>query len=252
MRSRLSIVVPVTAAVMLAGATARAGQEYQATDFALNGWWMFFSELASSIDALEFAFLILLLVLLGMCLDLVNHLRINKLIPDALLGEVQEEMANGEYEKALEVCEKADCLIGQIFAAALSKTDHTFERMEDAMRGEAKIQGLFWRQWVGQLRSAAYAGVLLGLMGACINVMRFVADLTGRPNLGLALASSFEMRALAYNVFTALFLGCLMSFIALVAHSFCSSKLEKILLEAERLGEELLDPFRPLPLPQEE
>lgn len=236
----------------LLASAAHAAEDYAATDFTPAGWGAFLSEIFRSIDVVGFTLIIILIVILGMCFDLFNHLRIGRLIPEPLLADVQEEMANGEYEKALEICEKSDCLIGQIFAAGLSKTDYSFDRMEEAMHGEVRIQGLVWRQWVRQFRVTACVGFLLGLVGAVVECMRFVSDMAGRPNIWLALASSFEVRSLVYSIFLAILLGCVMAAVSLVASTVASSKLEKILLEAERLGEELLDPFRPLPVNQEE
>lgn len=248
---RASVILFVAAAFGAVGIAA-AGENYGAADFAPTDWSSLFSEVAHSIDIIGFALLTLLAVLVGMLLDLLNHLRIGKLIPENLLTDVQEEMANGEYEKALELCDKSESLIGQIFAASLLKTDYSFERMEAAMRGEAAIQGLVWRHWVAQFRLAAVAGFLLGLVGALVNAMRFVSDLSGRPNIGLALASSFELRGILYNIFFSLAVGAIMALVSIGGYMLCSSKLEKVLLEAERLGEELLDPFRPLPMTGEE
>jgi hypothetical protein len=61
-----------------------------------------------------------------------------------------------------------------------------------------------------------------------------------------------EVRALAHAFLFALLLGLLMALASLVASILASTRLEKILLEAERLGEDLLDPFRPLPQTEEE
>lgn len=243
------VLVPVLA---LAAAAVFAAEEYAATDFTPAGWGAFLSEVFRSVDLIGFILITLLIVLLGMCVDLFNHLRLSKLIPEGLLSDVQEEMGNGEYEKAMELCDKSNSLIGQVFAAALSKTDYSFERMEESMRGEAAIQGLVWRQWVGQFRMMAVVGFLLGVVGALIESMRFVFDMVGRPNVGLALASSFEVRGMVYSIFLSLLLGTVMAMVALAAATVVSSKLEKILLEVERLGEELLDPFRPLPMIPEE
>ncbi len=246
MRTVKILTLFIVSATLLWSAPALAAEAYGRGDLA-GGWGTFFSEWFRSLDAVGFAMLILLVVLAGMCLDLMNHLRIDRMVPESLLAEVQDGMANGEYEKALEACEKSDCLIGEIFSAVLMKTDYSFQRMEEAMKSEARIQGLVWRQWVGQFRTAGVGGILAGLMGAALDGMRLVAELDGRPNIGLAFASSFEMRALGYNILTALFLGVLIAAASLLAHRYCAGKLEKILLEAERLGEELLDPFRPLP-----
>lgn len=238
--------------VAFAFSVAGAAESYDAVPLSSGNWGVFLREVFRSVDSVGFALLVLLLVLLAMCLDLFNQLRVGKLIPENLLGDVQEEMSNGEYEKAMELCGKSDSLVGQVFAAALSKTDYSFDRMEEAMRGEVKIQGLVWRQWAGQFRSCAAGGFLIGLIASTIQAMRFIADMTGRPNMALALASSFEVRALAYNILIAFGLGCVMSLSALFAYSLAKAKIEKLLLEVERLGEELLDPFRPLPLGQEE
>lgn len=249
MRSSLRL---VTLLLLLPTGALAAAEIYAATDFTPAGWGAFLGEAVRSVDLVGFALIVFLLILFGMCFDLFTHLRVGKLIPEALLSDVQEEMGNGEYEKALEICEKSNSLIGEVFAAALGKTDYSFERMEEAMRGEVEIQGLVWRQWVRQFRVLAVAGFLFGLIGALIESMRFVSDLAGRTNVVLALSSSFEMRSLVYGVFIALLLGCVMSVTALLTASLATSKLEKVLLESKRLGEELLDPFRPLPIPAEE
>ncbi len=120
------------------------------------------------------------------------------------------------------------------------------------MRGEVEIQGLVWRQWGGQFRTTAILGLLLGCGGGLIEAMRFVADLAGRPNITLALASSVEMRSLVYSGLFSLFLGVTIAVASLLVYTIASSKLEKILLESARIGEELLDPFRPLPMAAEE
>lgn len=218
------------------------------------GWLPFLGELFRSVDAVCFVLATLFIALFGMIIDLFGHLRIGRMIPETLIADVHAEMDNGEYEKALEICEKADCLIGQIFAAALSKTDYSFERMAEAMRGEACIQGLVLRQWVAQFRATAAAGVLLGAAGAAVEAMRLVFDIAGRGGAGLfaAFASSFETRAIAYALLLSLFMGMLMALVSLVVSTVASTRLEKILLEAERLGEDLLDPFRPLLQTEEE
>lgn len=247
---RMGILVMMAVAATLA-VRAADGQYAAGVDFTPYGWSVLFGEFFRSLDVVAFVLVTLTIVLIGMGVDLFSHLRIGRLIPEGLLAEVQEEMANGEYEKALELSEKSDSLIGQIFSAALSKTDYSYDRMEGALRGEADIQALVWRQWVGQFKILAVAGPLAGLVGALVNAMRLVSDLTGRPDFGLALASSFEMRSLLYNICTSLILGLGMSIISLIVYGLASSKLEKVLVEARRLGEELLDPFRPLPVAAE-
>ncbi|MCD8139357.1 MAG: hypothetical protein LUE17_06205 [Planctomycetaceae bacterium] len=244
-------VIPLSLAILTAGRAA-AAETYSTATFLSGGWGAFLGEVFRSVDVVGFVLLVILLVNIGMSADLFNHLRLSKLIPEGLLDDVQEEMGNGEYEKALELCSKSDSLIGQVFAAVLSKTDYSFDRMEEAMRSEVKIQGLVWRQWTRQFRVFAFGGFLLGFLGAIVEGMRFVADMTGRPNIALALASSFEVRALLYNLFMSLFIGGVMALLSLAVYTTATSKLEKMLLEAERLGEELLDPFRPLPLTEEE
>lgn len=242
--------IPAAAAVLAAPVVLAA--EYGLAENGSGGWGATFSEVLRSFDVVAFVLLAVLIVIMAMAGDLLNHLRIGKLVPEELLAEVQGEMANGEYEKALELCGKSDCLIGQIFSASLTKVDYSFDRMEEAMRSELEIQSLVWRQWVRQFKILTALGPMLGLAGAIVNLFRLVSDSTGRPNFSLALASSFEMRMLVYNLLAALLIGIVMGVFALGVYAFASSKLEKILVEARRLGEEILDPFRPLPLNPEE
>ena len=236
----------VTTALLLAGSVAFAG-DYSAANAAVKGWDPLLSEFFRSIDVWTIIVLVVLAVTVGLAVDALYHIRFSKLIPENLLGLVQEEMANGEYERALDVCLKSDSLVGQIFAAALAKTDYSLERMEGAMYREVEVLGLVWRQWVGRFRILAILGGMGGVTGMLVNVLRLVADLQGRPNFGIALASSFEMRALLYSIVASLLIGCLCFTLAIVVHQACRARLDRILLEAIRLGEELLDPFRPLP-----
>ncbi len=241
--SAAALAATLTAAV---GNAAFAGEILPAAGSALPG------EVFRSVDAVGFVLVTLFVVLLGMIIDMFHHIRLGRLVPETLLADVQTEMANGEYEKALELSDKADCLIGQVFSAALSKTDYSFERMADAMRGEVRIQGLVLRQWVSQFRIAAMTGILLGLAGAALEAMLFIHGMAGQPDWSAALASSFETRARAYAFLFALLMGIVMALASLIVSTIASARLEKILLEAERLGEELLDPFRPLPESGEE
>lgn len=233
--------------VLLIAAGSAFSADFAFAEMNSGSWSVMLSEFARSIDTTCFISLVILVVTAGLAVDALLHIRVAKLIPDDILGMVQEEMANGEYEKARDVCSKSDSLAGQVFAAALSKTDYSFERMEGAMKAEAQILGLIWRQWIGQFKLLALLGIAAGVIGALLNAMRLVADLPGRPNLALAFASSFEMRSLLYCIFGALLIGAVTAIVAMAVHYFCRSKLERILLEADRLGEELLDPFRPLP-----
>ncbi|MDR1613208.1 MAG: hypothetical protein LBT97_10580 [Planctomycetota bacterium] len=221
------------------------------SDYAHQGWDAFFPELLRSLDVAGFLLLTLLAVAVGMAIDVFCSVRVSRMIPERLLLGVQEQMASGEYEKALEICRENDCLAGRIFAAALEKADHSFERMQGAMRAEADVLGLVWRQLVGQFRLTALGGTLFGLLGAFANLLRLVSHLQGRPNLGMALAASFEMRSLLYGVFGSLFLGVFIAGASRFAYHVAKAKLERILLECDRLGEEILDPFRPLPAQEE-
>lgn len=254
MQALIQIVSRASVSVLFLVTTgaAMAGDLFEPDQLTSPGWHDFFSELLRSVDVIVFLMTIFFIVLLGMCIDLFFHLRVGRLIPESLLNDVQEEMSSGEYEKALEVSQKSDSLTGEVFVAALGKTDFSFERMSESMRAEVKIQGLAWRQWVDKFRTIAMIALLLGLAGFLIETMRFIAEMAGRPSLELALASSFELRALAYSAMLSLLIGAIMAVISLSVATYASSKLEKILLEAERLGEELLDPFRPLPLSQED
>lgn len=238
----------VTGAVLavLAASTAAAA-DFGTMDFASRGWSPFIAEFLRSLDISCFICLIAIVIVAGLGIDAFYLIRFGRLIPENLLSSVQEEMANGEYEKALDVSLKSDCLAGQIFASALSKTDHSFERMEGAMRCEVEILSLVWRQWVSQFKLLALIGLSVGVLGALVSALRLVAELPGRPNIGLAFASSFEMRSLLYCSLGSLFFGLLAAALAVVLYLICSAKLERIIIEATRLGEELLDPFRPLP-----
>jgi hypothetical protein len=216
-----------------------------------GGWSAFFSEWLASLDGLCLILLAVIAAFACLAADLLRSLRLSRLIPEALLEKVQDEMANGEYEKALGICSGSDSLIGQVFAAPLAKTDYPFARMEQAMRNELRLQQTVWRQWIGRLELAPPAGIFLGLMGMAVELMRFISELAGRPDLTLSLTYFPEMRAPLHNALTLLFLGLFLALASRTAAALCRARLDGIVLEAERLGEELLDSFRPIPKTQE-
>ncbi|MDR0361321.1 MAG: hypothetical protein LBJ46_01320 [Planctomycetota bacterium] len=239
----------LTGALLLALLGVARAADY--VEYSYQDWGAYFSELLRSVDVACFVLLTILVVAVGMAIDVFYGVRISKMIPESFLLEVQEEMTAGEYEKALEICRESDCLAGQVFAAALAKSDFSFDRMQNAMRAEAAVLGMVWRQLVGQLRLTALAGGIVGILGALANLLRLVSHLQGRPNVGMALAASFEMRSLLYGLFGSLFLGALIVGVSLFGYYIAKAKLERILLECDRLGEAILDPFRPLPVMEE-
>ncbi len=182
-------------AVALLPCGAAAAGEVPGADSS-SAWGLFLAEVFRSIDTVGFVLIVLFIVLLGMVIDMFLHLRVGRMLPETLLADVQEEMTNGEYEKAFELSDKSPSLIGQVFAAILAKTDYSFDRMEEAMRSEVRIQGLVLRQWVAQFRMTAVLGILLGVAGAIVEAMRLVFDLARRPDA--ADVWTFETRALAY------------------------------------------------------
>ncbi|MDR3212087.1 MAG: hypothetical protein LBU79_09255 [Planctomycetota bacterium] len=216
------------------------------------GWGAILVEFLRSIDTVCFVGLVIFVMLVGLAVDVFYHIRISRLIPDEVLTGVQEEMINGEYEKALETCQKSDSLVAQVFATALAKTDYSFERMETAFREEAAVVGLIWRQWVDQFRLFAWVGGLVGLAGALLDSISLLANTAGRANASFVSVSSFEIRATIYCILGSLVIGVANMILALVVHHFAQASLTRILVEVDRLGGELLDPFRPIPETTEE
>jgi biopolymer transport protein ExbB len=224
-----------------------AGEAPSPTGLIPRNWFLLSFEWAHSFGILGIVMAIILALAVAMSFDLLFTLRLTRLVPDSLLSEIQDVMANGEYEQALSICEKSGTLIGQVFAAPLSKTDYPFQRMKEAMLAELRVQGLIWRQWIGHLEIGAPLGILLGLAMAAIEALRFVSELAGRPNPMLAITTAPELRLPIQSGLIVLLFGLSVSIISRIVSGICIARLDYALVEAERVGEELLDSFRPLP-----
>ena len=228
-----------------------AAGEYQPSG-APRSWMPFLAELVRSLDVFGFVLLALLIVVVGMAIDAFYHLRIQRLIPEQLLQEIQREIGEGEYERALEVCARYDCMASQVFAAGLAKIDHSFERMHSAMTGEAEMLAMIWRQWIGQFRTMAIMAPLLAGIGVAVDLLWIVMDLPSRGNILQAASLSSEMRGTINSLLMAVVLGMATTIVARLAHGICRNRLDRVVLECVRIGEEVLDPFRPLPQYMEE
>lgn len=228
-----------------------AAGEYQPSG-ASRDWLPFLGELVRSLDVFGFVLLALFIVVVGMAIDAFYNLRIQRLIPEQLLQEIQREIGEGEYERALEVCARYDCMASQVFAAGLAKIDHSFERMHSAMTGEAEMLALIWRQWIGQFRTMAIMAPLLAGVAVAVNLLWMVAELPARSSIIQTVSFSGEMRGIANSLLMAVVLGMATTIVARLAHGICRNRLDRAVLECVRIGEEVLDPFRPLPQYMEE
>ncbi|MDR2392304.1 MAG: hypothetical protein LBE84_11585 [Planctomycetota bacterium] len=239
-------VVPAVAALaaFLIPFAGRAGEQPGPIP---RNWFLLLFDWSHSFGIFSIVMAVVLALAIAISFDLLFTLRLTKLVPDSLLSEIQDVMAAGEYEQALSICEKSETLIGQVFAAPLSKTDYPFQRMKEAMLAELRVQCLIWRQWIGYIEMGVPLGIFLGLAMALIEALRFVSELAERPNPILAIATTPELRLSIQSGLIALLLGLSVSIISRIVSGICAARLDYALVEAERVGEELLDSFRPLP-----
>lgn len=189
-----------------------------------------------SLDVWSLILLLLVVGIAALFVDMLLQFRMARLMPADLLESVRKEMNQGGYENAAELCSKSPAMLGQVFAAALNKTDYTFDRMEDAMRAELKLQTAAWRQRFRMFLCAAIAGPLLSVLFALTHALPIVSQ-----------GAAAGLRTALYSIYLCLALGVLSALLAVCAWFCGTARLDTIMHESERLGQELLDPFRPLP-----
>lgn len=109
--------------------------------------------------------LLVSVVALGVSIDFAVNIRRQKLCPPEIVEEVEALFEAGDYQEAVDLCEAEPNMFTNIVAAGLSKVNHDFAVMEQALAEASEEESVKLHTKVGWLSFIASVATMLGLLG---------------------------------------------------------------------------------------
>jgi len=177
-------------------------------------------------------------VLLVFVFERTIALRRGRVIPRPFVRRLLEQIREGQLsrEAALELCEKNASPVAEVFGAAISKWGRPAVEVEQAIidTGERVANGL--RRYLRLLNGITTISPLLGLLGTVLGMISAFnaiasADAMGRPEL---LAGGISEALLTTAA------GLTVAIPALIAYLFFAGRVDRLIIEIDALGQQLV------------
>ena len=178
------------------------------------------------------------LVLVAFVFERTVSLRRGRVIPRPFVSRFIEQMRQGELDrdKALALCLENGSPVASVFAGAVRKWGRPAVEVEQAIidAGERATNGL--RRYLRILNGVATVSPLLGLLGTVVGMIRAfnaiaTSDAMGRPEL---LANGISQALLTTAA------GMTVAIPALICYMFFISRVDRLIIDIDALGQELV------------
>jgi len=165
-------------------------------------------------------------------------LRRGRVIPRPFVRNFMDRLRNGELtrKQALKVCNSNRSPVAEVFAAAARKWGHSSVEVEQAIidSGERVANGL--RKYLRLINGIATVSPLLGLLGTVVGMIQafnaiVAAGAMGQPEL---LAAGIGQALITTAA------GLSVAIPALIAYMFLTSRVDKLIIEIDALGQEIV------------
>ena len=165
-------------------------------------------------------------------------LRRGRVIPRPFVRNFMDRLRNGELtrKQALKVCNSNRSPVAEVFAAAARKWGHSSVEVEQAIidSGERVANGL--RKYLRLINGIATVSPLLGLLGTVVGMIQafnaiVAAGAMGQPEL---LAAGIGQALITTAA------GLSVAIPALIAYMFLTSRVDKLIIEIDAIGQEIV------------
>ena len=178
------------------------------------------------------------LVLVAFVFERTVSLRRGRVIPGPFVSRFIRQLREGELDrdKALALCLENGSPVADVFAGAVRKWGRPAVEVEQAIidAGERATNGL--RRYLRILNGVATVSPLLGLLGTVVGMIRAfnaiaTSDAMGRPEL---LANGISQALLTTAA------GLTVAIPALICYMFFVSRVDRLIIDIDALGQELV------------
>ena len=178
------------------------------------------------------------LILVAFVFERAISLRRSRVIPGPFVKRFLKQLREGELdrEKALELCHDNVSPVAEVFGGAVRKWGRPAVEVEQAIidAGERATNGL--RRYLRVINGVATVTPLLGLLGTVVGMIRAfnniaTADALGRPEL---LAKGISEALLTTAA------GLTVAIPALIFYLFFVSRVDRLIIEIDAMGQEVV------------
>jgi biopolymer transport protein ExbB len=149
---------------------------------------------------------------IALIVDAFLTVKMAKVMPPTLVGNVKAAMEQGDVMKALQHCEEEPCPVANILSAGFSNVEEGFDTIQDAVSVAAAMEEEQLMQRVNYLNVVGNLAPMLGLLGTVQGMIAAFA--------GLASAGAGGGGALAESISQALWTTAFGLFVAIPALAF--------------------------------
>ena len=164
--------------------------------------------------------------------------RPSKIMPDALVNNVQAAMKEGDVVKALQFCENEPTPMSNILSAGFTHVEEGFDVLQEAVSAAADLEVERIMQRLAWISVCANIAPQLGLLGTVQGMIMAFGNLgNGTPDVGL----------LATNISQALYTtagGLTTSIPAVCTYYYYRNRANRIILQMEATTMELIKDLR--------
>lgn len=163
-------------------------------------------------------------------------LRRARIIPGPFSTRFLDQLGNGDLDRsaALSLCEKNNSPIAHVFAAGIQKWGRPSVEVEQAVLDEGERTSNRLRSYLRLINGVATVCPLLGMLGTVLGMIQaFDAIATVDPSIGdpkTVIATGISQALLTTAA------GMTVAIPALIAYLFFSSRVDKHVMEIDRLG----------------
>lgn len=168
-------------------------------------------------------------------------IRVNRVMPDALLTKVKEAMSQGDVAAALEGCKNEPCPMANILTAGFSHVEEGFDVIQEAISISADFESEQMMQRIQYLTLVAAISPMLGLLGTVQGMIYAFF------NLAIMGSGAAQTGTLALNIGQALYTtaaGLVITIPVMSVFHILRNKANKIILRMQAHTMELIKDLR--------
>jgi biopolymer transport protein ExbB len=179
--------------------------------------------------------------MLALIIEHFMNIKREKIVPPAVVDEIEALFEEEEYQEALELCEANPNFVTNILAAGLPKLNAGFDTMKQIMGEQAGIEATKLHQKISYLALIGNVAPMWGLFGTVQGMIFAFADI-------VRLGPKVTPKDLASGVQQALITtleGLLVAIPAMMLFFFFRNRVVRIVNELTAVADDLVERFRP-------
>ncbi len=241
--SRLRLIFLASAGTLLTSTIALAQDAAPAADAAADssGGGVDIMSAIAAAGTIGYLIIGMSMVAGALIIEHFTSIKRDKLAPPETIDEIEELLAEGNYQEALDLCEAEPCFFTNVAASGIRKIGHPFEALEKSVEEMEDEESVKLQQKIGWLSLIAGIGPMMGLFGTVTGMVGAFATISEA-------SGGVEPSEFAGDISMALMTTVLGLTVAIPTTGFYAFFKNKVTLTSLEIGaviEEMFERFRP-------